>query len=153
MICDMCGSEVDILAPTMVEGTELNICSKCSKYGIRLKKPMVRAKPLRFSKPKTKEEPEEIELIRNDYANLIRDKRSDMGLTQKELAKMLAEKEAIISKMESGSFEPSIPLARKIEKMMGLSLVETEKLAPGSPKTESESGEFTLGDFVKVRKR
>lgn len=153
MMCDMCGQESATLIPTLVEGTELNLCSNCSKFGKRIRKPVLRDKPIKSKSTVQEEEPEEIEMIRSDYAKIIRDKRSDMGLKQEELAKMIAEKEAIISKMESGSFEPSINLARKMERMMKISLIETHKIAPGKASKTEPKKEFTLGDFVKIKKR
>lgn len=153
MICDMCGEESATLIPTMVEGTELNLCSKCSRFGQRIRKPIIREKAVSKKTQESNEGPEEVEMIRSDFARIIRSRRAEMKLKQEELARLLAEKEAIISKMESGSFEPSLSLAAKMERMMQISLIETHKIAPGQTEKKSIDGKLTLGDFVKIKKR
>ncbi len=53
--------------------------------------------------------------------------------------------------MESGKFEPSIKLARKIEKFLNIKLIEQHEEQHAGIKGESGEG-FTIGDFIKVKK-
>jgi putative transcription factor len=71
-----------------------------------------------------------------------------MGLSHKEFAARLNEKESIIHKLETGSFEPPIELARKLEKLLRISLVQEdkdEKVAVG----KGTGGGMTIGDIIK----
>ena len=74
-MCEMCGAEGN-LYKTKIEGTNLNVCETCSKYGTVLtpmKKPEeVRARP-RFVKRREPEETKKVTyMVSNDFAEKIR---------------------------------------------------------------------------------
>jgi len=153
MECEMCGGKPPLFR-TEIEGTILSVCRFCAKHGTviqRVRDPAFKpAFPAssRVSEPKK----EVVIIIADGYDRLIRESREKMGLTQKELAKKLNEKESLIHKMESGHFEPSVALAKKIENFFGIKLVDQyaeEKIGSSQAKPDS----FTIGDFIKVRKR
>mgnify|MGYP001609896544 CR=1 FL=1 len=99
----------------------------------------------------TQEKEEKVEVLVEDYADIIKKKRESVGMTQKDFANKLNEKESIIHKLETGAFEPSLALAKKLEKLLGVKLIEeyTEK-SEGMKKKMGEG--FTLGDFIKLKK-
>ena len=149
MICDMCGSPGKLFR-TIVEGTELSVCQECSRFGkvvgvIELTRPIAKAKS---EEPET----EVMELLVEDYAEKIRKKRESLGLNQDEFAKKLNEKESLIQKIESGHFEPSIGLAKKISRILQIKLVEEyEERHEKQPRPKVEG--FTLGDFIKIKEK
>lgn len=149
----MCGANTK-LWKTMIEGTQMNVCRDCSKFGKILS--AVRPEPVK-SKSETRKPlpqgPEIIQVISEDYAKKIRLAREQLNLTQKEFAQKINEKESIIHKLETSSFEPNMALARKLEKALKITLVEQHE--ESEQKTEkTESGEeFTLGDFIKIKKK
>jgi len=150
----MCGSE-GTLYKAIVEGAQLSVCHECSRFGkvigvIKQEIPKERKKAS-ISK---NEEPqiEAMQIIVNDYAEQIKRGRESLGLKQEDFAKRINAKESLIQKIESGHFEPSIGLAKTIEKFLKIKLIEDyeekhEKQA--SSKTDS----FTIGDFIKVKKK
>lgn len=140
--CELCGRDDDLLA-VFVEGTKLNACSLCSKYGKVVDVPIVTA----GERPKLKLAVGE-EIVVEDYSVIIKNKREDMNMTQKEFASKLNERESTISKIEQGNFVPTIGLARKIEKVLSVKLIAKEKISE-SPGVKQRGGAFTLGDFVK----
>ncbi|MBN2368719.1 TIGR00270 family protein [Candidatus Woesearchaeota archaeon] len=144
--CEMCGSEGPVLL-SLIEGVELNVCKNCSAFGKIIRRRKAVSKKETISKPQ--KEREIIQVITEDYSFLIRNKREKLGLKQKEFAKFLAEKESLIHKMESGSYIPSLDLARKIERQLGITLVEQKEVQPQSLKTKSSA--FTIGDVIKVK--
>ena len=93
-----------------------------------------------------------IQIITPDYSELIKKKREKLGLKQEELAKKIAEKESIIHKIESGQFEPSVELARKLEKFLNIKLIEQHEEVKVSLGKKGE-GAATLGDVVVIRKK
>lgn len=149
----MCGAETQLFL-TEIEGTELNVCKKCAQHGKIIKR-------VRFQTPKQKKkqekkakikEKEVIFTIVDDYAKQIKNKREKLNLKQEELAKKLAEKESLIHKIESGHFEPSIDLARKLEKFLHIRIIEQREVENVDIK-KKKSGSFTIGDLIKIRKR
>ena len=149
MVCDMCGNPGKLFK-TIVEGTELSVCQECSRFGKVISVIELSARPI--AKAKIEEpETEVLELLVEDYAEKIRKKRESLGLNQDEFAKKLNEKESLIQKIESGHFEPSIGLAKKISRILQIKLVEEyEERHEKQPRPKVEG--FTLGDFIKIKK-
>lgn len=146
MGCDMCGKEGELFR-AVIEGTEMNVCSRCAAFGKVL--PRIRKVEVVLKKPIPKKET--IERLSEDFSNIIRGGREKLGLTQEEFALKLNEKESIIHKIETGHIQPSIALARKIEKFLKISLVESEEIE-NSPVQKQKADGLTLGDFIKVKK-
>lgn len=149
--CDLCGKVEGSLARALIEGVELDVCSTCGKFG-KILAPVKRYSPKEQRKMLQKAEPKEekIALLAENYSGIIKQKRESMGLSQQDFAKKINEKESTVRHMETGTFEPSIPLAKKLEKMLGIRLVEEYEEKHESAKRKSEEG-FTLGDFIKTK--
>lgn len=148
MNCEMCGSETS-LVNAIVEGVELKLCKNCSGFG----KITRNSSKSSYSKAKSiqiKPKKEIIELIVDNYSEIIKEKREKMGLKQEEFAKFLAERESTIHKMESGGYKPSIELAKKLEKQLSITLVEEKELEPQNLQVKKET--YTIGDMVNVKK-
>ena len=152
----MCGSSGK-LYKAIVEGAELTVCHDCSKFG-RVTG-VIKQEVSRKSKPKidatyeNKEPQKEImQIIVGNYAEKIKRKRESLGLKQEEFAKKINEKESLIQKIESGHFEPSIELAKKIEKFLRIKLIE-EHEEKHEKQTKSKTDSFTIGDLIKIKKK
>jgi putative transcription factor len=146
--CELCGRD-EPTNLTLVEGVELNVCEKCASFGKPVKRRLVARAETSKIERKPLPEKEMVQTIREDYFELIRIKREKMGLTQKDFSKFLSEKESVIHKIESGLYVPPIDLARKIEKQLGLSLIEEKEVTPQHIKAKKET--FTIGDVIKVK--
>lgn len=145
----MCGAEEQLFRAD-VEGTELNVCSKCAKFGkviSRVRDPPKRVKKQRVETTKTSEK---VQIIALDYSKRVRDARTRMGLTQLELSRKLAEKESLVQKIESGQFEPSIRLARKLENHLRIKIVEQHE-EKHEKKFKASSGPLTIGDMIQLK--
>ena len=94
---------------------------------------------------------QEIPIIVEDYAQRIKNRRERLGLKQGELAKKLAEKESVISALESGSMEPSVALAEKIGRILSIRLIESEDRKGPSIVMHEKSEGLTLGDMIKKK--
>ena len=150
--CDLCGKTSESLAKAIIEGVSLDVCNDCAKFGkiISLpKRPSPKEQHMQIQK--REERREKTELIAEDYPEIIKKKRESMGLTQKDFAIKINEKETVVSKLEAGSFTLPLPLARKLEKILGVKLVENYEEKHESVKTSKHEG-FTLGDFIKIKK-
>lgn len=140
--CELCGRD-DSLSVVLVESTKLKVCSSCSKYGNVIDVPVVMV----GERPKPKLAVGD-EVVVEDYFIIIKKKREDMKMAQKEFASKLNERESTIAKIEQGSFVPTIGLAKKIERILGVRLVAKEKISY-DPDIKQKMKPFTLGDFVK----
>jgi putative transcription factor len=156
MQCEMCGSD-DELYRASVEGTIINLCKKCARFGkvlerVKVEPPRVKRESQRKSAPAQTKETETIFVISSGYAERIKDRRESLGLKQEDLAKKINEKDTLLHKIETGAMEPSIKLARKLEKFLQLKLVEehTEEIK-GSSNIKSEG--VTIGDMARLKKR
>ncbi len=151
--CDMCGNETKLCA-VEVEGTMMNVCSKCAGFGNVIRKIEPRIDIRTKKVIQRRQEPEIIEMIVEDYAGKIRKKRESMGMKQKEFARFISERESLIHSIETNKFEPSLKLARKLEKLLRIKLVEEieDRKPEAAAKGEQTDGQgFTLGDFIKKR--
>lgn len=144
----MCGKETALVA-ALIEGSKLKVCEKCAKFGKIIKDFPRQQQPV---KQKTPQLPTKEFSIKPDYAERIRQKCEALNIKQEDLAKMLAEKESLIHKLESGSFQPSLQLAKKIEKILGIVLIEEVLIEAEQHEQTQKSGALTIGDMLKVRK-
>ena len=153
--CDLCGRVEENLSRALIEGVELNVCRDCSRFG-KVLAPIKRYSPKEQHKmlQRVQEAPKEekMEILVENYADLIKRKRESMDLSQKDFALKLNEKESTIHHIETGTFEPSLENAKKLEKFLGIKLIELHKEGIHLPKAKKSEG-FTLGDFIKVKKK
>ena len=111
----------------MIEGVELSVCPACSKFGkviAPVHRPSPKEQHRHFQRMQPQEKEEKIQLLVEGYPDIIKKRREAIGLSQKEFAGRVNEKESLIHKIESGNFEPELALAKKLEKAFGVKLVE-----------------------------
>ena len=164
MQCELCGGEIRG-APRLVhiEGAELRVCVPCSKYGTEVQKPRAPAAPApaprRIGAPPA---PQPVQRRRRDlfdrmegelaedYADRIRRARTAKGWTEKQLALEIMERELLIKKVEKGDLVPEEELRKKLEKALGVSLLESVEKEVASPKGKGMT--TTLGDIISIKK-
>lgn len=149
-VCEMCGKGSD-LTLVDVEGVELNVCPNCTKYGTAQKK--VGTNHFRRNVSSNQRSLPELK-ITSSFSSIIKAERDKRKLTQEDFAKFLNEKESVLHKWENGTLKPRIGVAKQLERILEIKLVEKdEKKAFEQKKEKSSSDGFTLGDFIKVKKR
>ena len=147
MNCEMCGESSDKLIKVRISGAILNVCPKCAKFGdpveekklnkisenIIIKFPEKKINVVTYKKPFKKQAPakkpvrsenvEDYDVV-EDYAELIKNKREAMQMTQDDLAKKIFERKNVLSNIERGELLPDISTARKLEKVLNIKLLE-----------------------------
>jgi len=147
----MCGSEGQ-LYNTVIEGAELKVCHECSNYGKVIGIVKEELKEIKRQEASNEQEKEIIEAVVEDFAVRIKKKREELGLTQKDFAKKIKEKESIIHKIETGSFIPQMELTKRLERFLHIKLVE--KIEEENEKlVKTDTGNFTIGDMIKSKKK
>jgi len=144
----MCGKEGN-LTDAIVEGSMLKVCPDCSKHGqvVAISEPRVIREVKTFERRE-----EDVEVIVEDYSELIKTAREKKGLKQEELARDVGERESIIHQIESGKMKPDFKLAKKLNFYLKIELIE--KAPRINVKKESKEIDFkdknlTIGDLLK----
>jgi putative transcription factor len=92
-----------------------------------------------------------------DYAEKVRAARQRLGMTQRELALKVRVSENVIKRIEAGTLVPTIDLARRLERVLGVKLLEPvvdeEYATPSTGRSRGKREEFylTLGDIAEIR--
>jgi putative transcription factor len=151
MSCELCGKPI-LGKPVRVwiEGSQLMVCSQCSRYG-SVVKPKAVTRPQQVVKRKELSMGFETTVLVSNYNVLIRQARESMGLTQADLAKLIGEKESIVRRLESRRMAPTLELARKIEKVLKIKLYEETRQEREPPKPQGF--QLTLGDVAVIKER
>ena len=149
MQCDMCGKEGEIIG-AIVEGTLLQVCNSCSKFGnvVEVRKPEIKEE---ISRRIPIRRVETVEMVIDNYSSIIKKAREKKDLRQEEVAKQIAEKESVIHKVETGSLKPSLKLAKKFEQFFNIKLIESyteEKKGD----LDFKSSDLTIGDLLRMKK-
>jgi len=144
--CELCGKETS-LVPAIVEGVQMSLCKNCAGHGRVIDIPVVKRAP----EKRTGHDEQPVEQIRRDFSEVMRGERRKRNMTQSEFAKLLNDRESAVAHYENGTQKPSIELAKKLEKRLGVPLVET--ITPGSEFVvqKTHSGVMTLGDLIKKK--
>jgi len=170
--CELCGQKiVGKTFKVAVEGVTLTVCQTCYMKFLSRKPlkhvtvfPYITRKPLRAVQTRTptyQRKPSATRKIRSsleyeyevveDYAERIRKARENLGWSSEVLAQKVREKESVIRRIESGKLKPTLELARKLEKILKISLLEPTVLEYTVRGRFKE--DLTLGDIVVIRKK
>lgn len=160
MPCEICGSEGPGVR-AKIEGSILRVCRNCAKFGEILPETKVLNVPINAQRKNAqgrgaerrleyRAKPIETEnVLALDYGKVVRRERERLGLSQKDLAQKLNERESIVRQIEQEHIKPDGKTIQKIERLLGVKLltvvedVEVEK---------SKASEITLSDIAKIRK-
>jgi putative transcription factor len=145
-VCDLCGKN-EQLFKTAIEGTELSVCRSCASYGVNsptLKK-SVSKKENSYELPiELREQSYE---LKPNYFQIVKEARERRSIMQEDFAKKIQEKLSVIRKIESGAYEPPIELARRLEKALGVRIIE--KVSSGDiTKISNRTTSMTIGDLL-----
>jgi len=88
--------------------------------------------------------------IVEDYAERIRKARMERGLSQKDLAMQMKEKELLIKKIEKAELIPEEDVRKKLEKVLEIHLVDA--ISDEAEKKTQGKITQTLGDLTIIRK-
>ncbi|MEM0155065.1 MAG: multiprotein bridging factor aMBF1 [Thermoplasmataceae archaeon] len=144
--CEMCGKKVQKTTKIRVDGAILNVCDACAKFGrpvenmrsyspaqrvtsastvMMPEKPKYTPPPVRskqvYRKPRDDIENLDID---PDYAIIIREAREKLSWTQEELARKIQERKNVLSSIERGELMPDVRVARKLEKLLEVKIIQ-----------------------------
>jgi putative transcription factor len=164
----MCGETIRGTAKLVrVEGAELQVCTKCEKFGTEVQQ----VRRTDITRPSTAAAPRpgrtvvaavpvdrrkrdlfdymEGEIV-EDYAARIRKARMEKGLSAKDLAMQIKEREHLIKKIENSELIPEEAVRKKLEKVLEIRLIDAP--VQESEKKVQSNLTPTLGDLTIIRK-
>jgi|BEDMetMinimDraft_2_1075160.scaffolds.fasta_scaffold00014_8 putative transcription factor len=157
----MCGQSTNInsLYIVEIEGTTLTICPRCLN---KLRNPKIVGKGIKQEKTKKvqkvvqKQQRKttknlELELV-DDYSQKIKSARESTNMTQEDLANRLRVSVNIVKRIESGRLKPPLDLARKIENILKIKILQpvVDRIEQEVNKAENE---LTLGDVAEIKRK
>jgi putative transcription factor len=147
--CEICGSgEVEYIIE--VEGAKMSVCRECSTVGKIIKRMPKEAmkSDAAFQPARTKVELEVVD----GYGAIIQNARKKLGLPIEVLAERINEKASFLERIEHQKTLPDEKVARKLEKELGIKLLEevVEQEAEGGGRSEAQ---ITLGDIIELEKK
>jgi putative transcription factor len=128
MECDICGKETNIIYVVEVEGAVMNVCAECSKGKKVIDKIDLSKQEKKVAKAKEEKE-KESEIIEH-YGEAIRKAREKLGLPLNVLAERINEKESTLLRIEEEKTLPTDKIVKKLEKELGVKLLEEKKEEP-----------------------
>jgi putative transcription factor len=148
LYCDICGRG-PVRAQILVEGARLLACGACMKSG----KILLRFDESQPAQPAPHSAVETSEEIVEDYGKLIKNAREKAKLPLVVVAERVREKESYLNAIEHERFMPTLEVARKLEKELGIRLVEKTQTAAGASSGPKTFTEPTLADMVEKKKK
>ena len=163
MQCEMCGAEAKPpLKRIKIEGAELSVCNSCAKYGVEIQgAPRTStAQPVKISdssgvRPTTSYKGRDMfdqmggDLV-EDYADRIKEARIKLGMTQKDLALAMMERELLVRKIEKGELIPEEDVRKKLEKILSIRLIDSSESETAS--LHHTRMNTTMGDVIRIKK-
>ena len=150
MDCEICGSgEAQYLI--QVEGAKMNVCRECSGTGKILRWP---TQAPQKGGPGSQEAPRvrrELEVV-DGYGAIMQSARKKLGLPLEVLAEKINEKLSFLERVEHQKTLPDEKVARKLEKELGIKLLEEVAESDNAGDTR-KGAPVTLGDIIEIEKR
>ncbi len=162
--CPICGGIIwGKGQKVLIEGAKITVCQSCAQFG---KKIITTNKSNYSFTNKTKKSPHKpikqktrdfiqssIEIV-PDYSKRIRVVRSFNKLNQEQFAAKLNEKPSLIRRIESGKAKPTEKLAKKIEKVYNIKLLEkVDEIEVNTKKYMKKQTGSSLGDMAFIKKK
>lgn len=140
---------------TKIDNSIMLTCNDCSKFGKvqretppqtqrRGRAPTSRRRSYRSQEP-TQE-------VVEDFHKLIREAREKKGWSREELGEKTYEKVSVINRLESGKMIPDLKLARKMEKVLKITLLEKTDQAQIDDLNAAQLRKATIGDIARIKK-
>jgi putative transcription factor len=140
--CELCGKSTDKLYKVYIEGTILNVCKDCLKYGKLVDE---NENIIKENKLEIKEIVGEV--IDENYNKILIKYREEHKLRQEDMAKLLGIKESLYKSIENKKIIPDINLAKKIEKILGIKITKKEVLTEKINNKDNKNY-ITVGDIL-----
>jgi len=161
MNCELCGQPSKALKKVIIEYSALRVCPNCARFGKPIpesvSKPSPGVQKAPSDKPATAPKrftgrdvftASSSRELATDYPKRVKNARVAKGMTPEQLGKRINEKKSIITKLEAGEMRPNEKLVKKLERNLGIRLMETVEDVEVRKKKARPT---VLGDIVDIK--
>jgi putative transcription factor len=150
LYCDICG-KTPVRAQILVEGAKMLACVSCMRSGKVIHRFSEAEPPSEMPSNSVMESSEE---VIEGYGKTIRAARERLTLPLKVVGERIRESESFLHAIENERLAPTIDVARKLEKELGVRLIEkvAATVAPSTPSSKSFTPP-TLADMIETKKK
>jgi putative transcription factor len=144
--CELCGKKTDAANVIDVEGVEFRVCQKCTVgkkvvYKHQMHDNARKRNPIALST-------EEPYIVVQNYGEVIRKGREKLDLPLKVVAEMISEKHSLLLRVEENKMKPTPALVIKLEKFLGISLMEKQDQGGAEGGYTPKAKPATMGEFI-----
>ncbi len=151
LYCDICG-KTPVRAQILVEGAKMLACASCMRSGKVLHRFEDDQPPPQLQAGATVMEA--TEEISEGYGRAIINARERLKLPISVVAERIKEKESYLHAIEHERLMPTLEVARKLEKELGIKLVmKVSATVTASGPVQKRFSEPTLADMVDTKKK
>jgi putative transcription factor len=148
MECEICGEKAKRIFVVEIEGVRVRACEKCSKSGNILT--IIEEKNEERKEKKLYREMTDEYLLVENYGKIISEARKKAGLSIREIAEKIGEKESLVKKIEKEEIRPSEEVVDKLERILKVNL--RERIKEGRESKKKETGKkLRIADVVVIR--
>jgi len=155
--CEICGQLSFDLKSIRLEGTIMQACPKCAKYGepervqkvIPSRQKRILGQKKVIPRKRTNLGGDRYGLV-SGFGEKIRKVRESKSWTRERLAKKLQVKESYLAKLELEKIHPSDKMAKKIESLLEIKLISPLEPIDDVASSKKVISKMTLGDIVRV---
>ncbi len=158
MECEMCGKKGGTRR-YMVDGTVMNLGLECSKFGQPLDSPAAPGSQAAVSQNLERRQQrmtsrdvyqqETWDLV-DDYGIRIKNGREKKGWSHEQLGNKVSARVPQLKQIESNHLRPSDDMAKRMEKELGITLLEKVEAGPAKVGGTAKAGSgLTIGDILK----
>lgn len=160
MNCEMCGADFPHLKRARVEGTIMNVCNQCTRFGEILDAPKAAATTgpatieSRLQDRQRRRETRNVldemegELVEG-FGERIRLAREKKGWTRQQLADHIHQPVPTVTKYEAEHLHPSDKAVQLLQRELGIKLIEAVPRSQQANTSTTPSRGLTLGDLIK----
>ncbi len=152
-LCEICGRK-DSRFKAKIEGATLSVCDHCAKGGkiiLSLYDESVPSAPIKSHVGVPKSLNEEETLVEG-YGKKIMQTREEKGLKREEFAKSINEMASYLEHIEREKTVPPTKVIHKIEKALGIRLMEKSSTDLSLPQKQNQKKDLTLADHLESDK-
>lgn len=155
MECDICGKR-EASFVVQIEGAKMGACRSCAYHG-KIVLSLEEDAPRREFASTKRGVPKSLRLEQDlieGYGKAVRRAREGRGEKIEELAKKINEKASYLDKIENESTRPPIETARKLERELGIKILEkTEDSAVNVNVGKYKKKELSLLDMLEMQNK